>query len=75
MNLNTKEGMRAAVAWTNNCMGMLKDGGVWIVPRSGTQVLVLSCQKRHCLVTCTVPDPSIERVLRAAGWTVNDKAP
>lgn len=75
MNLDTKAGMEAAVAWTNNCMSLLKDGGVWCVPRSGTQVLVLSYAKRRCLVTCTLPDPVIERVLRAAGWTVNGKAP
>lgn len=75
MNLDTKEGMAAAVAWTNNHLRLLKDGGVWFVPRSGTQVLILSHEKRSCMITCTVPDPSIERVLRAAGWTVNGKAP
>jgi hypothetical protein len=75
VNLDTKEGMDAAVAWTNNCLSMLKDGGVWIVPRSGTQVLVLSYAKRSCMITCTIPDPTIQRVLLAAGWTVNGQAP
>jgi hypothetical protein len=75
VNLDTKAGMAAAVAWTNNCLSMLKDGGVGIVPRSGTQVRVLSYAKRSCMITCTLPDPTIQRVLLAAGWTVNGQAP
>ena len=39
-NLDTDEGMANAVQWTTEHFAKLKDGGVWIVPRSGTLVRV-----------------------------------
>lgn len=74
MNIDTKEGMAAAVAWTNHALGLLKEGGVWVVPRSGTTVLVVSHTPKQALVTSRLPDPVIQRVLRAAGWEVNHQS-
>ena len=68
-DLDTKEGMKNAVTWTNNCMALLRDGGTWIVPRSGT--VVTRIDKRRVRVREFIPDPSIKRVLIAAGYDVN----
>jgi hypothetical protein len=66
MNLDTPEGMKAAIAWTNNQMSLLKLNGLWVIPRTGT--MVRKTGKR----TCTVrgDDESTERVLKAAGWVI-----
>jgi hypothetical protein len=66
MNLDTPQGMKAAIAWTNNHMSLLNDNGLWIIPRSGTVV------RKTGEKTCTVrgEDESTERVLKAAGWVI-----
>lgn len=68
-DLDTEEGMKNAVTWTNNCMALLRNGGTWIVPRSGT--VVTRIDKTHCRVREFIPDPSIKRVLVAAGYNVS----
>jgi len=67
-DLTTPAGMAAAVQWTNTTMSQLKVGGVWLVPRSYTTVLVRSHNPKRCKVTHLYPDPSIVEVLKAAGW-------
>jgi len=71
-DLDTKEGMAHAVQWTTEHFANLKDGGVWIVPRSGTLVRVRHADKTATIHSAT-PDPSIKRVIRAMGWTVVEK--
>ena len=68
-DLDTEEGMKNAVAWTQSLLARINDGGTWAVPRSAT---VVTLDRRHgrCHVVGLVPDPSIIRVLRAAGYTV-----
>jgi len=70
-DLDTKEGMANAVAWTNRTLETLKDGGIWIVPRSGMLIRVLShSDKVLRVLEGETPDPSIPRVLKAAGWAI-----
>ena len=68
-DLDTEEGMRNAVTWTKNALATLNDGGTWIVPRSGT--VVTRVDEQHIRVREFIPDPSIKRVLLAAGYIVN----
>jgi hypothetical protein len=70
-DLDTTDGMANAIAWTENCLSLIRTGGTWFVPRSGTVVTVLNHSTKLCKVLSTLPDPSIERVLRAAGWRIN----
>jgi hypothetical protein len=71
-DLDTEEGMANAVAWTNRTLGCLNEGGIWMAPRSGMSVCVLShADKRVRVLQGHLPDPSIIRVLKAAGWTIN----
>lgn len=70
-DINSKQGMANAVKWTNNTLRHLKDGGTWMVPRSGTQVIMLDYAARKCrVVEGFEPDLSITKVLRAGGWVV-----
>ena len=68
-DLDTEEGMKNAIKWTNSALALLRDGGTWIVPRSVT--VVTRIDETHCRVREFVPDPSIKRVLLAAGYVVN----
>ena len=70
-NLDTEDGMANAVQWTTEHFAKLKDGGVWIVPRSGTLVRVRHTDKTATIHSVT-PDLSIKRVIKAMGWTVKE---
>ena len=70
-DLDTEEGMANAIAWTNRTLETLNDDGIWIVPRSGMLIRVLShSDKVLRVLEGETPDPSITRVLKAAGWTI-----
>jgi hypothetical protein len=70
-DLDTEEGMANAIAWTNRTLETIKDGGIWGVPRSGMLVRVVSHKdKKVRVIEGLMPDPSIPRVLKAAGWTL-----
>lgn len=71
-DLDTEEGMRNSVEWTRNHFNRIKQGGVWLVPRSGSVLLI---DHKNKGVHCTdrkAPDPSIKRVVEAMGWTYHD---
>lgn len=67
-DINTEEGMRNAIEWTERCLGRLKEGGVWYVPRSCTVVQVISHEHKQLKLVSIIPDSSVRRVLKAAGW-------
>ena len=71
-DLDTKEGMANAVLWTQNIVDTIKDGGSWIVPRSGTVVFV-NKTNRVATIYSLIPDTAIPRVFKAMGWEVIEK--
>ena len=68
-DLDTIGGMNRAVEWTRELFEGLVDGGRWLVPRSGTVVTVYRSRKTVRIVS-EIPDPSLERVIKAMGWKV-----
>jgi hypothetical protein len=68
-DLDTEEGLANAIEWTNNVLDHLKEGGVWYVPRSCSTVQVVSHERKEIKCASLLPDPSLHRVLREAGWT------
>lgn len=70
MDINTKEGMAQAIAWTQQHLQRLSSGGAWVIPRSGTIVRVYHTAKLAAITPGFAPDPSIPKVLEAMGWTV-----
>jgi len=69
MNINTAKGLDQAAAWTSSFINILRDGGTWVVPRSGTQVQVF-----HGSKTVVIHGPekeTFEKVFAHMGWTVS----
>lgn len=70
-DINTPKGMANSVQWTRKLLGQLKEGGVWIVPRSGTKVTVLNYAARRCRIEDGfASDIVIKKVIRASGWLI-----
>lgn len=69
-DLDTDEGLRNAVEWQNALFATINNWGVWVVPRSGTFVHVHHDTHEVSIVPGFMPDPSLERVIRAAGWKI-----
>jgi len=72
-DLNTVGGMNRAVEWTRDLFESLNDGGVWIVPRSGTIVQVFKSERRVIITNGPFPDTSLGRVIKNMGWAVTEK--
>lgn len=70
-DISTEEGMAKAVQWTERFMDTLSDKAVWGIPRSGTTVTIDKPNKT-VTITSLLPDPSIPKVFKAMGWTVQD---
>lgn len=69
-DLNTKQGMENAVAWTRRMFEMINDGGKWVVPRSGTIVTIYRAEKAVSIEQGFMPDDCIEQVIKAMGWKI-----
>jgi hypothetical protein len=70
MDINTKQGMAAAKAWTEQLLSTIKDQGVWAVPRSGSIIRFDKTNKKALVIHQMSPDIPIERVLEARGWEI-----
>lgn len=68
-DLNTQEGLEAAKRWVQHTLALLKSGGVWMVPRSGS-LYTIDHETKTARRIGVLPDPSIDYVLRLAGWAV-----
>ena len=69
MEINTAEGMAQAVAWQTAHCALIKEGGTWAVPRSGT-VIIISHKNKQATFYGLLPEPDIGRVFEAMGWVV-----
>lgn len=69
-DLDTVGGMNRAVEWTRNTFEQVRDGGRWVVPRSGTVVTIHHTRKSVTIDPGFLPDTGIERVIRAMGWKI-----
>lgn len=67
-NLDTAGGMAAAKEWTTNHLNLIREGGVWLIPRSMSIYKVLHSAKQ-CRVL-SGGDTATDRVLKAMGWEV-----
>ena len=74
MNISTKRGMAAAVAWQRHHISGIKEGGTWVIPRSGTIIQVSHENKTLTMVANLLPElPDIQRVTEAMGWKFVDQ--
>jgi hypothetical protein len=73
MNIHQPQGMAEAKAWTQNLIDNINDGGVWMVPRSGTIIKFDKVNKKALVTHQLMPDISIEMILEAMGWEITYK--
>ena len=66
-NLDTYEGMENAKSYVENMVDMLKDGGMWAIPRSSA---IYSFNKKKKIATRINLDAPTDRVLSEMGWTL-----
>lgn len=69
-DINTEEGMNNAVQWVQATFAAIKDGGKWVIPRSGTIVTLDHNNKTAYILAGHTPEPDTERVIKAMGWEV-----
>lgn len=73
MDITRPQGMAEAKAWTQKLIDNIKDGGVWMVPRSGTIIKFDKVNKKALVTHQLMPDISIEMILEALGWEITYK--
>lgn len=71
-DLDTKQGMKNSIKWLEQTMCTITDGGIWMIPRSGSAYAIRHSDKTAIKIMAFMPDPSLDRVFRAAGWKVVD---
>jgi hypothetical protein len=70
MNISTEEGMKAATQWQQDLIDSVKDGGSWVVPRSGTTITFDKGTRTAVFISKGIPEPDIKKVLERMGWAV-----
>jgi len=68
-DLDTPEGMHNAVQWQSTLIEGIRDGGAWIVPRSGS-IYTVHHKTKTVTVHAWCEDGPVDRVFREMGWTV-----
>lgn len=74
MNINTPAGLAQAVKWQQDHIARVVDNGRWVVPRSGSIIVICHGTKEAVRVAGLFPEPDIEKVFKAMGWKWIDKA-
>lgn len=69
-DLDTEDGMRRSIEWTERLFAVVSDGAVWVVPRSGTHIHIFKDRKEVHIHKGFAPDDALARVIEAMGWTV-----
>lgn len=69
-DLQTQEGLENSKRWLSLALTKLSDNGIWGIPRSGTVVRIDKQSKTATIISQHLPDPSIELVFKAIGWSV-----
>lgn len=71
-DISTEEGLARSVEWLRQWVSRINDGGVWMIPRSGTCYSIRHATKTAIKTVALLPDPSLDKVFKAAGWTVKE---
>lgn len=74
-DISTAEGMVNSLRWTERHVNRIANGGTWLVPRSGSIYQLFKDEKRVVVLAQLSPDPSIDKVFAAMGWTVERGRP
>ena len=69
-DIDTKEGMKNSVDWTQRLFDTIREGGIWMIPRSFTLVTVYKSKKEVHIKAGERPERGMVDVIRAMGWTI-----
>jgi hypothetical protein len=67
---DTPEGLENSMIWTHKTLSLLKPGGAWAIPRSGTLVYPDQENMTARVVFGAQPERTLIKVLDALGYTV-----
>lgn len=73
-HVDTADGLANAVAWMTKHVSMMADGGTWLIPRSGSVVVIDKKNKQAVRTAGLLPEPSTQKVFETMGWTWIDRA-
>lgn len=73
-DVDTKHGMARAVEWMERQLAILSDQARWVIPRSGSIVVIDKKNKRAIRVLGMAPETSTKAVFEAMGWKWIDAA-
>jgi hypothetical protein len=68
MNLATEQGFNNASKWVRNQLAMIGDGGVWLIPRTGCMIRIVSSARLEAETICGEMEPITIGMMRAQGW-------
>lgn len=71
-DISTAEGLKNAVDWQTEHVDRVTEGGYWAVPRSAS-LYQLFPQRKTAKKLCGLPEPTIDKVFGAMGWTVEEE--
>jgi hypothetical protein len=69
---NTPEGLKQSVRWTQGLFASMREGAVWVVPRSNTKVCVHHSTKRVTITDGHSSEDVLRKVIKEMGWTINE---
>lgn len=72
-DVDTPEGLAAAIEWQKQMIEHCSDQARWIVPRSSSIIVIDKTNKRAIRVLGAKPETSIQKVFEAMGWQWIDK--
>lgn len=73
-DVDTKEGLARAVEWMERHVAMFNDQGRWVIPRSGSIIVIDKVNKQAIRVLGLRPETSTQKVFEAMGWKWVDRA-
>jgi hypothetical protein len=72
-DISTPEGLARSKEWLDRHLTKIRDGGIWLVPRSGSVIRVYHSERKAVLGVQLLPDPALRKVFEALGWTWVDE--
>ena len=73
MDLSTEKGFQDAIKWTRAQLGMLEDGGVWVIPQSMSAVRIVSHRDLIAETIGLRRMATVGVLMRVLGWKLVDK--
>jgi hypothetical protein len=75
IDIETPDGMAWAVAWQNQMVRKIKDGGTWLIPSSQTIITVNITAKKATFLAKGIAAQAdrVKQVFLAMGWMVVER--